>query len=510
MKEEYTSKLKQAVGMANDFQQTSTPNTSTLSDVTFGVCEFQELASITNGKLFNILNDSNSSCTYCNAANPVEHLHYILSEKVLIDPSVKLPELLTVDFKSCSTCNRQSFELKLCSGCKDTYYCDQDCQQTDWINHSKNCKSSSGKVNSYKVNGYKINVAENGIIKSSTPKLNGSNQSKLLTNGNASIRMPSNGKTVQFKENGEQTPNSSTSSNLSIVNEDSEKLNKQQNQTQVQEINDVTDSGKMQAKLVRTVVNNSAPSTQIVKPKHVIKNIPVVTLSKDKIEKVTVSFGTTPSDFYLLSEETKDKLIFDCLNNEIEETNDVEVINVGDYCAALFDEDKKWYRAEVIKKLDQGKYAVRFIDYGNVSVVSMNQIKQLPQKFYRAEAQAMHCMMSIRPSNGTKWTENQIQLFEEACSREILYALYKGEINGDVHVVDLYFDENMKASVGDFIFKKYTEKSISQESNCSQQLIESLPAPQIPIGGKMSVMVLYQEPEQPDTFYFAKDGNLFC
>lgn len=493
--------------MANDFHQTSTPNTSTLSDITFGVCEFQELASITNGKLFNILNDSNSSCSYCDTTNPVEHLHYILSEKVLIDPSIKLPQLLTVDLKSCSTCNRQSFELKLCSGCKETYYCNQDCQKTDWINHSKNCKSSSGKVNACK-----INIAGDGIIKSSTPKFNGSNQSKLLTNGNASIRMPSNGKTVQFKENGRQTPNSSTSSNLSIVNEESEKLKKQQNQThQVREINHATDSGKMQAKLVRTVVNNSAPSTQIVKPKHhVIKNIPVVTLSKDKIEKVTVSFGTTPSDFYLLSEETKDKLIFDCLNNEIEDTNDVEVINVGDYCAALFDEDNKWYRAEVIKKLDEGKYAVRFIDYGNISIVSMNQIKQLPQKFYRAAAQAIHCMMSIRPSNGTKWTENQIQLFEEACSREILYALYKGEMNGDVEIVDLYFDENMKASVGDLISKKCTEKSISQQFKSPQQLIESLPSPKIPIGGKMSVMILYQEPEEPETFYFAKDGNLFC
>ena len=42
--------------------------------------------------------------------------------------------------KSCTYCHNDQVELSHCSRCKTTYYCNQDCQRSDWPNHKKTCQ----------------------------------------------------------------------------------------------------------------------------------------------------------------------------------------------------------------------------------------------------------------------------------------------------------------------------------------------------------------------------------
>ncbi len=52
--------------------------------------------------------------------------------------------------------------------------------------------------------------------------------------------------------------------------------------------------------------------------------------------------------------------------------------NVGELVRAQFTADDAWYRAKVVKKTPEGEYVVLYIDYGNVSYLSIQPILSNP------------------------------------------------------------------------------------------------------------------------------------
>ncbi|KAH8371983.1 hypothetical protein KR093_009569 [Drosophila rubida] len=64
-------------------------------------------------------------------------------------------------------------------------------------------------------------------------------------------------------------------------------------------------------------------------------------------------------------------------------------LQVGAICVAKFPEDEVFYRAEIVKLLDDGKCEVHFIDFGNNTVT--DQFRQLPEELSKAPRYSKHC-----------------------------------------------------------------------------------------------------------------------
>lgn len=49
----------------------------------------------------------------------------------------------------------------------------------------------------------------------------------------------------------------------------------------------------------------------------------------------------------------------------------------GLLCLAKFS-DNKWYRAKIVKESGKNSYEVFFVDFGNVDVAPLNNIRKIP------------------------------------------------------------------------------------------------------------------------------------
>ncbi|XP_075224370.1 protein tudor-like isoform X2 [Lycorma delicatula] len=126
-------------------------------------------------------------------------------------------------------------------------------------------------------------------------------------------------------------------------------------------------------------------------------------------EKVLVSHINTPSDFWI---HLEDSPLTDLLNYFI----DVETwavpkdISIGKIVAALFEEDKQWYRAKILDKTSDGAVNVLFIDYGNTSEVK--EIRELCNELLHLPPIAKHCCLQF-PDYITEWPPEVIEHFQK-------------------------------------------------------------------------------------------------
>ncbi|CAG2104140.1 unnamed protein product [Medioppia subpectinata] len=96
-------------------------------------------------KLLKVLNKSTDDCSFCSGGGDnVDHLHFILDDQQVIDPK-QLPPLIALDMK-CQKCGQKSVDMKLCSQCKSTRYCNTKCQSSDWLQHKMVCKTGGTSV----------------------------------------------------------------------------------------------------------------------------------------------------------------------------------------------------------------------------------------------------------------------------------------------------------------------------------------------------------------------------
>lgn len=68
---------------------------------------------------------------------------------------------------------------------------------------------------------------------------------------------------------------------------------------------------------------------------------------------------------------------------------------VGQSCCAEWDEDKKWYRAEVfsLDSIDSGTVEVLFVDFGNIEPVSRENIRMLRKEWVEYPVQQIKCII---------------------------------------------------------------------------------------------------------------------
>ena len=98
------------------------------------------------GSLVAFLPSRDDDCTWCDS-DGIRHLHYLVAEQELFDPSISPPPMEEIVCASCSS----EKGLKKCTGCNLVYYCSRKCQVKDWIKHATSCimKSKSPPPASY-------------------------------------------------------------------------------------------------------------------------------------------------------------------------------------------------------------------------------------------------------------------------------------------------------------------------------------------------------------------------
>ena len=84
---------------------------------------------------------------------------------------------------------------------------------------------------------------------------------------------------------------------------------------------------------------------------------------------------------------------------------------VGQFCCALYEEDKRWYRAIIKAVLSKELVKVHYIDYGNESVVKMSSLRFMLQEFYSLPQQAQHGKIANVIPEGDIWSEVAIKEF---------------------------------------------------------------------------------------------------
>ncbi|XP_067666250.1 tudor domain-containing protein 7B-like [Haliotis asinina] len=109
---------------------------------------------------------------------------------------------------------------------------------------------------------------------------------------------------------------------------------------------------------------------------------------------VFVTFALRVDSFFVQKEDSciddiNATLEKECPKQAVPESS---MLKKGTFCAALYTEDERWYRAEVLDITAQS-VQVKFLDYGNTETVPVSSIRQLPETTASIAAQAIPCAL---------------------------------------------------------------------------------------------------------------------
>uniref|UniRef100_A0A8C5X195 Tudor domain containing 6 n=1 Tax=Malurus cyaneus samueli TaxID=2593467 RepID=A0A8C5X195_9PASS len=139
---------------------------------------------------------------------------------------------------------------------------------------------------------------------------------------------------------------------------------------------------------------------------------------------VYVSYVNDPQDFYvqLGSDEVQLNNILESLNNGKSVKDPCgQLFQVGDLISAVYSEDSRWYRAVVKEKTSHNLIRVHYIDYGDTSVISVDQARRLPKDLSSIPAMSIHCFLGgVKCKNNADWTEKAVFYFTKRTSEILL------------------------------------------------------------------------------------------
>ncbi|KFO74337.1 Tudor domain-containing protein 6, partial [Cuculus canorus] len=139
---------------------------------------------------------------------------------------------------------------------------------------------------------------------------------------------------------------------------------------------------------------------------------------------VYVSCINDPLDFYvqLESDEAQLNSISESLNNRTPAKNACgQLLQAGDLISALYSEDSLWYRAVVKEKTSDNLISVQYIDYGNTSVINVDQAHRLPEDLSSIPAISIHCFLSAHKCTpSADWAEKAVLYFTKRTSEALL------------------------------------------------------------------------------------------
>uniref|UniRef100_A0A3Q3FIY2 Ring finger protein 17 n=1 Tax=Labrus bergylta TaxID=56723 RepID=A0A3Q3FIY2_9LABR len=133
----------------------------------------------------------------------------------------------------------------------------------------------------------------------------------------------------------------------------------------------------------------------------------------NKEVNAVVSHINSPADFYI---QLADNMEFFLLSAKLQECYNASTVSEEDdlkvYCPVIEQayvarfEDKRWYRAQVVGLPGGRKVEVRYVDFGNKTILSVSDLRKIKDEFFALPSMAIQCCLSdVRPVDGESWTE---------------------------------------------------------------------------------------------------------
>uniref|UniRef100_A0A8C0BPR0 Tudor domain containing 6 n=1 Tax=Buteo japonicus TaxID=224669 RepID=A0A8C0BPR0_9AVES len=191
---------------------------------------------------------------------------------------------------------------------------------------------------------------------------------------------------------------------------------------------------------------------------------------------VYVSHVNDPLDFYVQLESAEAQLnsIMESLNDSTQAKNPCgQLFQAGDLISAVYSEDSLWYRAVVKEKTSDNLISIQYIDYGNTSVINVDQAHRLPEVLSSIPAISIHCFLGgLKCKKNTNWAEEAVLYFTKRTSEVLLTCEFVEKIEDKWEVilsdhqgiitVDLA-DENLASREGSYM--NYIEEKIEEAEN---------------------------------------------
>ncbi|KAM6123457.1 tudor domain-containing protein 6 [Pterocles gutturalis] len=154
---------------------------------------------------------------------------------------------------------------------------------------------------------------------------------------------------------------------------------------------------------------------------------------------VYVSHVNDLSDFYvqLGSDEAQLNSISESLNNGPQAKNPCgQLFQAGDLISAVYSGDSLWYRAVVKEKTCDNLISIQYIDYGNTSVINVDQAHRLPEDLSSIPAISIHCSLGgLKCKKNTDWAEKAVLYFTKRTSDVLLMCEFVEKVEDKWEVI---------------------------------------------------------------------------
>ncbi|XP_008474164.2 tudor domain-containing protein 1-like isoform X2 [Diaphorina citri] len=165
--------------------------------------------------------------------------------------------------------------------------------------------------------------------------------------------------------------------------------------------------------------------------------------------KALVSFIETPGKFYvnIIEENTAhmEQLEEELCAHYSQVNNLVSLVTIeearyhlGEFVAAKWKSDGRWYRARVIDWnvcVKNSKIAILYVDHGNLDLVPLDYIQPLDPHFTHCATMAQPChLANLAPVSSVGWSEAAIEMFSQFCNKtphEVFYLTFQPSNNND-------------------------------------------------------------------------------
>lgn len=209
----------------------------------------------------------------------------------------------------------------------------------------------------------------------------------------------------------------------------------------------------VQQGFVATSTEQKPPLRQMppTPPHFDISQLPTSTLTNGA--QVMVSHVENPSSLWLQLgvQKTVDALntLQQILLSPVEVQPLSTLPSLGSLCVAKFSEDDCWYRALVLEQLDSQQIRVRFIDYGNSSIVALSDTRPFMKELLTITPQTVECSLTgIEPIGGETWSSDAVSLLKQTQDSMLTVSSVE-QVEGNKYIVSLA--DGQRKSVSDYL-----------------------------------------------------------
>ena len=149
-------------------------------------------------------------------------------------------------------------------------------------------------------------------------------------------------------------------------------------------------------------------------------------------------------------------------------------VQVGAPCCARYDADECWYRCQVLENVGGNRVKLRYVDFGNVECISVNEVYSLDSKFTQLPSAGVLCSLNaVKPVSQTGWSSEAVQVFKGLVMGgsgdiKIITAQVVSKSTAGITEVDLFTDDGGQHSIADTLVKSQLASAVVE--NIHQQL----------------------------------------